>query len=482
MREEAELRRQQEAKRLAEGSVAQVRHMRDAIFGTIELSERQAQGNVQDRELFFKTSINNESDEIDEDQIPFPAASAIAVVAGAQTAEQWNKLNSQQREEFRAKTTDQLTDQVIRSHFEADRLMHDPLWRHAAHAFINDEKNNGGGAIEALKTGLPPHILQSTGGFTVEVLPRKEDQIGAIVHGTLHRLHKLCTEDRNTVRNEMVGWERWRNQLRSPTLNDIPGLINTYKDVQIPYEWFADLTSRTPEIRDSALDRIRKLGGFIHPPYAEDYEEMINHGVAKMTNDGSAYYGALTDPEVVREHLRQMCGLEDGKMYTSINDLPLKSAKGWPLEWNADPAYALEMFQSPHNVAVSVEVAVKKEEKANGNGKRRNAGLAAALKDGVYREVSQPWVLTRHFQLMKVEVPEMGRGPELVSGAINVGSDVFIRMLGGREIGSAKEECTVMAPDSRGSLHPVKLTIRWIFCLAPRRTSLDAIEGRGHRT
>jgi hypothetical protein len=63
----------------------------------------------------------------------------------------------------------------------------------------------------------------------------------------------------------------------------------------------------------------------------------------------------------------------------------------------------------------------------------------------------------------------------------DVGSDIFIRLLGGREIGSARERCTIMAYDDQGNPHPVELTIRWIFCLAPRLTSLDVIENRKQR-
>jgi hypothetical protein len=196
--------------------------------------------------------------------------------------------------------------------------------------------------------------------------------------------------------------------------------------------------------------------------------------------DGSTHALDVADRTLVQQHLSQMCGYNPTKKYKSTRDLPKRSKLGWSIDWS-DERYALEMLQCPYNVALSVEVAVQKETDSNAGKSKRNAGLAAALKDNVYRSIDLPWVLTRHFQIMEVNIPGSGRKKQEISGANNVGSDTFIRMLGGREIGSAYERSTIKAHDANGTEHDVELLIRWIFCLAPRKTSLEVIEGRANR-
>ena len=466
----------------------QRRIIKDGIFQTIEWVERSAAKKIGDRPIIIGTSVQHDEHRVDQEHISIPAAAVIAVIAGSRVAERWHRMQAHERAAYREQITGELLAELMGKNFHEGELRKSPLWDKALREFVDDFLDGQEEGAQTLINGLPPHILQSNGEFTVEVDGDREKQVGIIIDGTLRRLHKLCGADRKAVRDEIAGWEQWKNRLVVPHRADIPQLEKIYNDVRIPYEWFADLLSRQSEVREAALDRIRKYGGFIHAPNPGDFQEMIDYGAARMTMDGNAYYGVLADHDVVRAHLEQMCGFEPGKQYHSIEDLPQAAKNGWALEWNADPAYALSMFQSPHNVALSVEVAVMRDkpssgQQANGGRGRRNAGIAAALKDDVYRDpiVDHAWVLTRHFQLVKVGIPEMHRPAEAVSGAVNVGSDVFIRMLGGREIGSAKEETRIMVPDKKGVEHPVELTIRWIFCLAPRKTSLDAIEGRGQR-
>lgn len=462
------------------------RRIKDSIFQTIEQSEREAQMHQYGHEnLTIPTDVRDDP-VVHQEDVSIPTVSAIAVLAGAEVAHRWNDLPAGEREAFRQQETARLIAQVRAAHGDQETLMKDPIWRRALREFVSTTMN-GHDSGEILLNGIPPNVRQSDGQFSVEVLEDHTEQIGLIVRETLHRLHHLCADDRKAVRNEISGWEKWRSRLIVPQERDIPQLNRIYDDVRIPYEWFQDLVSSQHEIREAASAKIRNFGGFIHPPSEDEYRETMQHGVMRMTNDGTAYYGILTEDEQVLVHLREMCGYDPQKQYRLLDDLPEKSDKGYELEWNADPALALSMFQHPHQVALSVEVAVMREQNAanqtNGRG-RRNAGVAAALKHSVYTDpkVDQAWVLTRHFQIVDIGLSEIGKPPEAISGAINVGSDVFIRMLAGREIGSMREKCTVQVPDKQGHMHPVDLTIRWILCLAPRKASIEAIEGRGSRT
>lgn len=469
------------------GQPVSVRRISDDIFKTIEASKRVARQVLQDREMILSVSVEGDPGNIDSEELYVSAAAVVAVMSAAHVANAWNELPITDREVFRQEVTKRLIDEMQRKQYDVQQLMQDPTWNRVLREFLADTMNTEDEGLDILEKSLPPNVLQSGGFFSVEIVDDQSSQIGSIVAATLHRLHKLCGEDRKTVRSEIAGWERWKNHLITPSAADIPRLMEIYQNVRIPYEWFADLVARQPEVREAALDRIRKYGGFIHESVEEDYSQMLQSGVLRMTDDASAYYGVITDRNVVEHHLQQMCGFNPLKSYLSDKDLPTKSDCGWDLEWNADPAYALSMFQHPHQVALSVEVAVMREESSherlvNGRG-RRNAGVAAALKHNVYTDpsVEQAWVLTRHFQIVEVGIPDMERPRELISGAVNVGSDVFIRMLGGREIGSAREKACIQVPDKMGKMHDVDLTIRWIFCLAPRKTSLDAIEHRGQR-
>jgi hypothetical protein len=459
-----------------------VRRIRDTIFSTIETCKRQAQLVVKTSEIPIDAQVKDDvTDQSDIEGINVPAASAIGVLAAAEVAFHWNELsNEADIERFRSQATTRLVGDAVEAQFQGAKLIQKPDWELAALAFIADSMNRSGEAVDMIHNGLPPHILQSNGSFSIEADNDPVQQIGAIVRGTLERLHKLCDEDHRAVRTEIAGWEKWKHKLIVPTEKDIPRLESTYKSVRIPYEWYRNLVSSDAEVRQTGLDAIRQYGGFIHEPKKADYEEMLQGGVLRMTDDGSAYYGLITDRTLVQQHLSQMCGYNPTKKYKSTRDLPKRSKLGWSIDWS-DERYALEMLQCPYNVALSVEVAVQKETDSNAGKSKRNAGLAAALKDNVYRSIDLPWILTRHFQIMEVNIPGSGRKKQEISGANNVGSDTFIRMLGGREIGSAYERSTIKAHDANGTEHDVELLIRWIFCLAPRKTSLEVIEGRANR-
>ncbi len=468
-----------------------VRRVSDRIFQTIQTSERQAKAILRDQELRLNVKVHGDPQNIDEEEYPFRAAAVVAMTAGAHVADVWETLSAEGRASYLREMTRTLCHQVIVAGYETNTLMQEhPVWKRVMSEFLDDAANTDDEALDVLREGLPPQVLQSEGHFSVEREEDHSNQIGSIVGSTLHRLHRLCADERRTVKTEIAGWERWRSHLVTPAEPDIPALTNIYNDVRIPYEWFADLASSQSEIREAALDKIQKFGGFIHPSDPDELRETLKHGVMRMTDDGNAYYGLITDPIIVQEHLQRFCGFDPNKRYATKDDLPKKAQysdqKEWNLEWNADPAYALTMFQLPHNVALSVEVAVKRDPKptASSNGRgRRNSGIAAALKHGVYTDpsVDQAWVLTRHFQIVEVGIPEMEKKNQLVSRAINVGSDQFIRMLGGCEIGSGTEQSAVQVPDQLGRMHPVDLTVRWIYCLAPRKKSIEMIEQRGHR-
>lgn len=472
------------------GGPINMRRVSDRIFQTVQASERLAKSLLRDREMTLRVNVQGDPQKIDQEEYPFRAAAVVAMTAGAHVADRWETLTVEDRATYLRDITRTLTEQVIAANFDTTVLMQQPMWGRVMREFLDDAANTDDEALDVLREGLPPQVLQSEGNFSVEKDEDHSHQIGSIVGSTLHRLHRLCAEERRTVKTEIAGWEKWRNHLVIPTEADIPALTNIYNDVRIPYEWFADLASNQSEIREAALDKIQKYGGFIHPSDPEESRETLKHGVMRMTDDGSAYYGLITDPNIVQQHLQRFCGFDPHKNYFTKDDLPKQSQYGegktWNLEWNADPAYAVTMFQHPHQVALSVEVAVKRDPKpaASSNGRgRRNSGIAAALKHGVYTDpsVDQAWVLTRHFQIVEVGIPEMKREKQLVSRAINVGSDQFIRMLGGCEIGSGTEQSTIQVPDQQGRIHPVELTVRWIYCLAPRKKSIEMIEQRGNR-
>ncbi len=466
--------------------ISQLMQVPDAVFRIVEDSERavEEKPDFRTREL-FPTSAHSGHPVIHEEELAVPVPAAVGLLVGALIADK-HHLSAEERDRLRQDEIKRILAQISAARFDFQRLVAtNTVWRALSDALAVDQANNDHIALEILREGLPPQVLDSREGFSVNVRSNRVQQVAEILSGMLIRLQRLCGEDRRTVQSEIAGWEKWKNRLLVPTAADIPSLMSIYKNVRIPYKWYKDLLSSQPEVKEKALARIRQYGGFIHEPCEADFQLLMKHGVLRMTDDRSAYYGVLTDETVTRQHLQKMCGFDPAKMYESIDDLPAVSGSGWPLEWNADPALALTMFNHPDHVALSWEVAVMREEsQQTGGGKgRRNAGIAAALKDGVYRDpqVDNTYVLTRHFQIVEVSLPETKRNPEPVSGAINVGSDIFIRLLGGREIGSARERCTIMAYDDQGNPHPVELTIRWIFCLAPRLTSLDVIENRKQR-
>ncbi len=477
-------------KTIANGSSGiDIRQFSDRIFGTVNSTALEAErGELHGREIVVSVPIDSDDEgplRIDEEVVRIPASALVAVVTGAEVAHRWKKYgNAAERDAFRMETSGRLIKDIGAVNCDAEALFRNPVYRAVVAEMLEDELD-GVDTASLIKNGLPPSVLQSEGIFTVEGFRDHDQQIIEIALSTLRRLERLCGNDKKEVMTELAGWERWKGKLRVPHMEDLSTLEAIYKDVRIPYEWFMDLVSEHGEVRAAALENIRKYGGFIHPPHLDDFRETMEHGVIKMTDDGSAYYGMQIDPDYVKKHLKQMCGFDPDKIYRCPEDLPTVSADGWVTEWQADPRSALGMFQSPHQVALSMEVAVMRDKRplpGNGRG-RRNAGAAGALKHDAYTDprVNQAWVLTRHFQIVEVGIPEMGKPRQHVSGAINVGSDVLIRTLAGREIGSSTEKATIMVPDSSGREHPVEITIRWIWCLAPRKQSIETIEARGHR-
>lgn len=469
----------------------QMTEISDKIFGTLETCEREADGSLIDSEAIIIPTAVNDHSTIDSEEIEIPAAVAIGAISAAEVALHWKKLDPSEREALRKKTTLTLIETVKKNRHNIKGLLQEQRWQRSIVQLVHDAINNNSKGLVTLQQGLPPDILASTGSFMVEVQQDPVEQIAAIVRGILSRLHQLRGEDRAAIRAQIAGWQYWKNNIiKVEDPKKIPMMKAIYDNVRIPYEIFRDVVSDSPEIKAIALKYIKERGGFIHEAEEESFEEMLNHGVVKMTTDGSAYYGIVSDSTTVERHLAEMCGFEVAKAqrneYRTTDDLPRHSTLGWSVEWGADPDQALKMFQHPDQIALSVEVAVRKEdaEKKAVAQKMRHAGIAAALKHSVYTDPTvedKAWILTRHFQIKQVTIPERSAQPVKIAGAINVGSDIFIRDLGGVEIGSATEKCTIQAKDKYGALHPVELTIRWIFCLAPRQVSIQTIEKKATR-
>jgi len=467
------------------------RWIKDGIFRSIQSSLRQIDdAGLRLPDIHVPTKIMNDSDQgIDEEQVRVPSRSVIALMSGAELAARWESIPETDRTAEHARIVERLLREGADAQFDPTALARIASWREAFAALLKDAMSREELAMQSLKEGLPSHVLESKGRFIVEAREEVPKQVGLVIQGTLERLYQIYGADREIIEEQISGWEMWKDRLIVPSAEDVPKLVEIANDVRIPYEVYVDLVSPQGEIREAALEHIRRHGGFIHEPDQEEYREMITHGVSRMTDDGTAHFGVITHPDIVLRHMREVCGYEAEQVYRSIDDLPKVSALGWQLDWKEDPNLALSMFQSPLQVAWTVELAVKREEKPassqtkNGRG-RRNAGIGAALKQAAYADpgVEQALILTRYFQILEVSIPEIDRGPVAVSGAVNAASDVFIRYLGGRHIGSATEDCVVKAVDRNGKVHDVALKIRWLLFLAPRKSTLEAIRTpRGQR-
>lgn len=462
------------AKGRATGGGFRRRRISDRVFDSIEfargaLTELSAQKHQDD--AWLETDISVPVDVV-EDQatthILLSPVAAVSLATAAHMALDWKTIARDKETDALRNTVHRLLMEMRASPTTEELMENHPHWTGIFRVLVADVMH-GGENMKLIRDGIDEELLENKSDFTVEARSDPSEQIEMIAAGIVLRLAELCSAERQDV-TEMEGWENWMSEIEPAQLKDIPRYLEIYDDVRIQPRLLLGLLSPMDSVRRATISAIQNQGGFLHAADAPQLSEMIQYGVTGVIPD-HAYYGVLTDPNHIEKHMADLCGYEPGKHYNTVDDLPTQSKIGWPLHW-LNRGYALEMFRHVDQVALTVELAVRKKPEAKEGKKaamRRKSGVAAALKYDVYQRVPQPMILTRHFEILEVN-------DQPVPPVENYGSMRFIQALGGHYIGSAEE--TFEIPASTDGAQPTKLKVFWHLNLAERRVSLEEIEKR----
>lgn len=427
-----------------------------------------------DTELTIPTNIAAGENER-EDDLAVPVADAVALLATARVALDWDRSKKTPFEAGATKAISILTSlsKVPPPPFAHLRLnandlyKADPIW--GGLVPLSAYPPSLGNPWDK---PLPPHALESRQKSTAEALLDQPEykQIAAIVHTMLLRIQDLCGEDSERMRLEMRDWRRWETNIVEATHEDVPLMRTVYQKIMIPDRKLLRLTTNISGPRKKAKDEIQRGGGFLHDCSDADLEFMIGKGETRVVradpdNPQSVfgYYSVVSQRDHVDHLLGEMCGYEPGTVYTP-ETLPQRSRSGWKLQW-PKPKDAADLLNAPEELSVSIEVAVGRLDESS---HPYQAGVATALKHAVYESVlrqGRSLVLLRFFEILEVNGVR-------VDSVINVPSRQFIQALGGRPIGFAEETF-----DRNG----IRITVLWNYWLSDLRESLDIIDQKSQK-
>jgi hypothetical protein len=453
------------------------RRISDEIFTTIDKARfflttgPDSQKQVLQEPFSREASLEDEGDPI---PVKISRIAATTLHAACALALDWKTVPDQQsKDEVLGKIVGSLVRQQEESpSSDADILIRNhPDWDGVMHELENDALR-GGSVMRQLADGFDPAVQEAADdSFIVDAIQDRMKQIREIAAGIIQRVKDICSAERNRMKQEMANWHTWEDKIVVPNLGHIPMMTGIYNEVRIPPRKLSDLVGN-PFLAVDAQEDVRNSAGFLHAPYPSDFEDMLRYGVTALVPN-TGYYGVLVDQRKIFEYMANYCGYDHSATYETVDQLPKVSKKGWPVEWH-NKKRALQMFKEMDRVAVSVEVAVRKTPAKQGAESRRDSGVATALKHYVYRHVPQPFIVTRHFEILEVDDKEVD--PPLM----NIPSQNFIQALGGVHLGAVEEEFWTEMVNGGGKPQRAKLKVLWHLCIAARDHSLRAME-RGRR-
>lgn len=401
------------------------------------------------------------------DESHIPKSVAIELTVASRIARDWDQVSAD-LEGGISVTLESVIKQVRGASSLNELLATRGEWGPVLQVLMNDQRSGGQAIHQLQQYGVPESLQQSGGTFFVDSYPG-QDPISVhrdIAAGIVDTLREATSSERAKIIEQMRGWQQWITRTRPAEAARIPQMVDVYRSVMIPATTLRETVSDFPGIKDRAIEKVRWNGGFLAEPSEADLRLMIEHGCAQVLLDQQGkdligYYGVLTDPAAVRDHLKSY-GWDESKMGHYKNKSDLTSGKGRKsYKWTSNQQLVMEMFNDPDSVAVSVEVAV--DETKSGSVSSRRSGAATALKRAVYQQAlkqGKKLVLVRYFDIQSIN------GKRL-SGAKNSASGIFTELLGGMDIGYYREKVTRDGVD---------MDVDWQLSLADIAQSLKVIE------